>query len=461
MNLRWLKWLAIILPTLFLLVFELVRQLYRESNLTLCTERLSVVAVVVLGIFIFSHAIFGLIARMQRKILQQSERLRVLNDLGIALAAERTLDALLQKVVDFSRDLVAARYGSLSVLESDEWAGRFFTAGLDPEVVARIGSPPNGRGLFGLILKEGRPLRLADIAQHPASVGFPPHHPPMKRFLGVPIVSKGKVIGVLYLTDKEGRQDFTQADQDAVAMLAAQAAVAIENAMLYDQLHGLTTLRERERIAMDLHDGVIQSIYAIGLNLEAGFDLMQGSLPEVQQRLAKAIDDLNDVIKEIRNYIFDLRGDRFGARTLRQVLEDAVKELRVNALIEADLIVEALTEEPPQEQLQQLSQIVREAVANIIKHAKANSATIRLASQDDHLILSVRDNGVGFVPGEVGAATAQGLRNIEQRAGDMGGRLCVESAPGKGTEVTVTIPLVCSKEGTWDGTDKGLDRRRS
>ncbi|MFQ5873986.1 MAG: GAF domain-containing protein, partial [Dehalococcoidia bacterium] len=254
MNLRWLKWLAIILPTLFLLLLELARQRYREPTFTLCPERLTAVGVMVVGVFIFSYAIFGLIARMQRKALQQSERLRVLNDLGIALAAELTLDALLQKVVDFSRDLVEARYGSLNVLESDKRAGHFFTSGLDPEVVARIGSPPKGLGLLGFILKEGRPLRLANIAQHPASVGFPPHHPPMKSFLGVPIVSKGTVIGILYLTDKEGGQDFTQTDQDAVAMLAAQAAVAIENARLYEQLQDFTTLQERERIAMDLHD---------------------------------------------------------------------------------------------------------------------------------------------------------------------------------------------------------------
>jgi signal transduction histidine kinase len=628
MNLRWLKWLGIILPALFLILLELVREFYLQSAFTPWTGRVIVVAAMVVGVFAFSHAVFGLIGRMQREILQrnrhltatnqilsafaqswdlgqvlplalghildvveveigvicfleeekrelialasqgvpkelakkmarmklgegleaqvirsgipeviedaaadprvmeglkmlgvrsmilvplrskgrvqglahigsqqrrrfshldvellqavgsqiamamenswlftetrrQSERLRVLNELGIDLSAELSSDALLQKVVDFSRDLVEARYGALSVLVMEGRIGRFLTSGLGPEEVARIGPPPKGVGLLGLLLKEGRPLRLSDMATHTSSVGFPPQHPSMKSFLGVPIVSKGKVIGSLYLTDKEGGEDFTQADQDAVTMLAAQAAVAIENARLYDQLQNLTTLQERQRIAMDLHDGVIQSIYAVGLNLEGCSDMMDGSPPEVKERLSTAMDDLNDVIKDIRNYIFDLRPHRSGAKTLRQVLEDAVKELRVNALIEADLITEELEEKPSRDQLLQLSQIAREAITNIIKHAKASSATIRLICKDDHLLLSLSDNGVGFALEEVRTSPGQGLRNMVHRARGMGGRLFVKTAPGRGTEISVSIPLVRSNEETRDGRDKAPDSRRS
>jgi len=389
---------------------------------------------------------------------KQSERLRVLNELGIDLAAELSLVALLQKVVNFSRDLVGARYGALGVLEGDGRIGRFLTSGLSAEEVARIGSPPKGLGLLGVLLKEGRPLRLSDISAHPLSAGFPFHHPVMKNFLGVPIVSKGRVIGSLYLTDKERDGDFTQGDQEAVEMLAAQAAAAIENARLYEQLQDLTALRERQRIAMDLHDGVIQSIYAIGLHLEGCADLIEDNPAEMKRRLAKSTDDLNEVIKEIRNYIFDLRPDRSVATTLRQTLDDVVKELRVNALIEAELIAEELEQEPPREALLQLSQIAREAVTNIIKHAKASAVTIRLCTSNNHIVLSIRDNGLGFTPGETGAARGQGLRNMAQRAESVGGRLVVRSTPGGGTELTTTIPLVRTKEEANDGRDKAPDR---
>ncbi|MFQ5656680.1 MAG: GAF domain-containing protein [Candidatus Methylomirabilales bacterium] len=626
MNFRRLKWLAIILPALFLVLLEVVTELYLEPAFTPWTGRLVEVAVIVVGIFAFSHMVFGLIARMEREILQrnrhlaivneilrtfaqswdlgevlplalehllqvvqaeigvvccldeekcelvalaskgvpedmakmmarmklgegleahvvqsglpeviedaaadprvmeglkmlgvqslfllplkskgkvqglvhigsqqrrtfshldaellqamggqiamamenswlftetriQSERLRILNELGIDLSAELSLDALLQKVVDFSRDLVVARYGALSVLEEDGRIGRFLTSGLSPDEVSRIGPSPKGLGLLGLLLKEGTPLRLSDLATHPASMGFPPHHPPMKNFLGVPIISKGKVIGSLYLTDRQEGEDFTQADQDAAAMLAAQAAVAIENARLYEQLHGLTTLQERQRIAMDLHDGVIQSIYAVGLNLENCADMVGERLPEVKQRLSKAMSDLNGVIKEIRNYIFDLRPDRSRSRTLKQVLEDAAKELRVNTLIEADLVVDELKENLSPQQLLQLSQIVREAVANIIKHAKASSVTVHVFAKDDHFFLSVWDNGVGYVPGKVQGKSGQGLRNMVQRAGGMGGRLFVKTAPEEGTRLTVRIPLTRIKKGMRDGRDKALNRR--
>ena len=382
---------------------------------------------------------------------KQSQRLRILVELGMDLAAELSLDALLQRVVNFSRDLVGARFGALSVLEREGKIGRFLTSGLSSEEVARIGSPPRGLGLLGLILKEGRPLRLSEITAHPSSVGFPPGHPAMKSLLGVPMVSRGTVIGSLYLADKEDGHEFTGADQDGVAMLAAQAAVAIENARLYEQLEDLARLRERERIAMDLHDGVIQSIYAIGLNLEGCVDLNDEDPQEMEHRVLKAVDGLNEVIREIRNYIFDLRLDRSGTKTLKQVLEDAAKELRLTALIEADVITEGPSEEPSTERTVQLSYIVREAIANIIKHAKATSATLRLSARSDHFVLSVRDNGVGFGPEQSAASSGQGLRNMMERAREIGGNLAVTSGPGVGTEVAVTLQLVRNEEGRGHG----------
>ena len=371
---------------------------------------------------------------------KQSERVRALNEIGIDLTAELSLESLLEKIVEISRSLVGARYGALAVLDRDGRVGRFLTSGLTSETEALIGALPEGHGLLGLLLKKGEPLRLSDISGHPAGVGFPAGHPQMTTFLGIPIASKGEVIGSLYLTDKDGGEDFNQADQEAVATLAAQAAVAIENARLYEQLQDLAAFQERERIAMDLHDGVIQSIYAIGLNLESCTDMGGEDRPELRRRLEKTIDGLNEVIEDIRRYIFDLRSTP-RPTSLRRALEHAVDELRLNGSIEAHLIAEEFDDITSQERVQHLSQIAREAAANIIKHAKANTATIQVAASRDRLCLSVRDDGVGFDWADLMEGSGQGIGNMRHRAQGMGGELFVRSAPGSGTVVEVSIPL--------------------
>jgi signal transduction histidine kinase len=164
-----------------------------------------------------------------------SDRLRALLDAGIALNAELSLDALLQRLVETAADITAARYAALGVIDkSGRTLERFLTTGIDEETHAAIGELPRGRGILGVLIREARPLRLDDIATDSRSVGFPRNHPPMKAFLGVPILQRGVAYGNLYLTEKEGHGPFTDEDLELVQLLAAQAAVAIENARLYE-----------------------------------------------------------------------------------------------------------------------------------------------------------------------------------------------------------------------------------
>jgi signal transduction histidine kinase len=154
---------------------------------------------------------------------------------GIALSSELTLDAVLQRLLEAAAELTGARYAALGVLDaSRKELERFVTHGIDPETHAAIGDLPRGRGLLGVLIRDARPLRLHDIGADERSVGFPPHHPPMKTFFGVPILLRGVAYGNLYLTEKEGGVDFTEGDEEVVALLASQAAVAIENARLYE-----------------------------------------------------------------------------------------------------------------------------------------------------------------------------------------------------------------------------------
>src|SRR5690349_2389161 len=163
------------------------------------------------------------------------DRLRALLDATVALTSELSLDALLQKLADSAAALTGARYSALGVLDEAGTAlERFVTSGMDAETHAAIGALPHGRGILGVLIREARPLRLSDLSRDPRSVGFPPNHPAMNSFLGVPILLRGVAFGNLYLTEKEGGEDFTGEDEEVVTMLAAQAAVAIENARLYE-----------------------------------------------------------------------------------------------------------------------------------------------------------------------------------------------------------------------------------
>jgi signal transduction histidine kinase len=178
-----------------------------------------------------------------------SDRFRALLDAGIALNAELSLDALLQRLVETASELTGARYAALGVIDrSGQLLERFLTTGIDEETRQAIGELPRGRGILGVLIRDAKPLRLDDIAADPRAAGFPPNHPPMKSFLGVPILQRGVAYGNLYLTEKEGGAAFTDEDVELIQLLAAQAGVAIENARLYESttrwLHRFETLNE-------------------------------------------------------------------------------------------------------------------------------------------------------------------------------------------------------------------------
>lgn len=163
------------------------------------------------------------------------DRLRAVLEAGVAITSELSLDALLQRVVEKAVELTGARYGALGVIDrSGSRLERFVTTGIDAETYAAIGDPPHGRGILGALISDAKPLRLSDLSRDPRSVGFPPNHPPMRSFLGVPIILRGVAYGNFYLTEKEGGEDFTELDEEVVTLLASQAAVAIENARLYE-----------------------------------------------------------------------------------------------------------------------------------------------------------------------------------------------------------------------------------
>ena len=198
-------------------------------------------------------------------------------------------------------------------------------------------------------------------------------------------------------------------------------------------------LQERDRISKDLHDGIIQSIYATGLALEDGIHLVDEDPAQAKQKLERAIEDLNEVIKDVRNYIFNLQPEVLHGKDFRQALADLVKGLRINSLVETELVVShGIDAILSQEEKIHLFNIVREALANVAKHARASRARVELSHAANGLILSIEDNGVGL--NSEGARTGgQGLTNIAKRAKLLGGELAIESSVGRGTRLVMKI----------------------
>ncbi len=267
----------------------------------------------------------------------------------------------------------------------------------------------------------------------------------MTSFLGVPIRSRGQLLGNLYLTNKIGADEFSPQDQKIIETLAGYAAVAIENARLYQQVQRLAVLEERDRIGMDLHDGIIQSIYAVGLTLEHVDYVVDEDKAAARDRLNEAISGLNLIIKDIRNYILDLRPERFEGTDLAAALRRLAHEFQANTLATVDVQYDhAINGQINERMAVAAFHIVQEALANAAKHAAASELDVRLAVDGDQLLLKVADNGRGFNIADANERLGHGLSNMQLRAHSVGGRLSVQSAPGEGTEIVAVLPLDCA-----------------
>jgi signal transduction histidine kinase len=536
--------------------------------------------------------------------------LRAIAEAGVSLTSELSLEAVLQKLVDLASTLVDTQYAAMSVVGRDGGIEQFIYTGISEAERRRIGSLPRGRGLLGVLLQEGTVLRLENIASHPRSAGFPPHHPPMRSLLGVPLVRRGTIIGNLYLSEKVDGLAFSDRDEEIIHVLATQAVAAIDNAELYqseyrlahewkallelgrqvsssfdleellpsvvslardllqtdvaaimvllpdqslsmaahsgtrstvtgdkaplvelgiqrralglmepvvvsdarsderppeyakfiedeglvsmacvpmrgkegpigtisvgnryetsfderavelveaignyagmavetarlqEQLESLARLEERERIAMDLHDGIIQSVYAVSLHLEGALEQLTDSPKDAGAILDKSIDDLHGVVKDIRSYIFDLRPKVSEVQDLPGALRELADDVRINTpmTILAE-IPESLGDKLEPGQALGLFHIAQESLNNITKHAEATNVHLRLGVDEQRVFLEVEDDGRGFHLRDDGSGHKHGMRNMRDRARAMKANLFVDSEPGQGTIIRVELPI--------------------
>ncbi|MCH7718000.1 MAG: GAF domain-containing sensor histidine kinase [Chloroflexi bacterium] len=440
---RW-RQLGVWLPVTFVATASAVAVLGLGRFLPGIGVVLVITALTALGAAAFSTRVFRILGREQRRTERRARELAAINEASLALSSELDLPSLLQRVVDLSRQVTDARYGALAMLDEEGKIAQFLTSGISREERQRMGRLPEGRGLLGVVIREGETLRVDHIAEDPRSSGFPPHHPVMISFIGLPIRYEDRIVGDLYLTNKNGGEPFTRQDEGVLRAFAAHAAIAIENARLYGQVQDLVVLEERDRIGMDLHDGVIQSLYATGLTLENCLEDLAQDPAQVQPQLQQAIERLNQVIIDIRSYIFNLRPSVLAGTDLAGAVGGLLQELKVNALLDVQLI-----EEPEacrglsEEQIDALFHVAQESLANVRKHARAASVTARLERGNGAFRMTIADDGVGFDPARPGGG--QGLHNMRERVDALGGRLQVESSDGQGARLTIELPL--AKEG--------------
>ncbi len=548
---------------------------------------------------------------------QLEDRLEAIRTASLELVSDVSLQSLLERIARLACEQVQATYAAVGVLDEHGKVERFIPVGMSDEEVRRMAHPPVGLGLIGALMREDKTIRLPDISRDPRSSGFPPYHPPMKSFLGVPIRHAGRSLGQIYLTDKKGADEFSAEDQRLIEILATYAAAAISNARLYEGLlerdrvltrrnenlallndlastlagssdidqvldkalsqvmdylrlevgeiylrleeskilnlvlhrgdsvptlwkreqyligegvigetartgqpviislpgsnghelnsavmdrcfnqiacfplagrrgvlgvmcvascqnnqmgelevqflsaiaswvgmateniylsmqgRRLAVLEERERIGMDLHDGIIQSIYAVGLTLEHARLLLNEAPNQARQRIDQAINDLNSTIRDIRAYILDLRPRQLHDENLMQGLQRLASEFRANTLMEANL-------KGPSSGLENLDparaialfHICQEALANIAKHARARHVEVTVWTTTDRVLMEVRDDGRGFDLSQINLTLGHGLANMQTRARNVGGDVEISSETGGGTTIFAWVPF--------------------
>ena len=548
---------------------------------------------------------------------QIEARLVALHRASLELVSDLSLEVVLERIAHLAREQAGARYAALGVLDDQGKLTKFIHVGMTADEVRQIAHPPIGLGLIGAIARERQTIRVPDISQDDRGSGFPPNHPTMNSFLGVPILSGNHLLGQIYLTDKEDYTEFTRDDERVIETLAAYAAVAIINARMYKDLverdealsqrnkdlgllndigemfasssqmdeilektldhvmsyleveaseiflteedglslrlamhrgeaaeafwtkdqfrfgegfvglvaesakplvssslqqdmrflrrqvihagfqsvacipltaHGnvvgvmgiatrhvgrfnqreiglltsigtwagiaienirlnqqgrrLAVLEERERIGMDLHDGIIQSIYAVGLALDYARMEVESNPKKALVKLEQAIEGLNSTIRDIRTYIMDLRPRQFRGENLRDSLQRLIDETRLNTHLEislngpedGELILPTVIATA-------LFHICQEALANIAKHAQAKHAKINLWTAPGRVQIEISDDGVGFDIPQKRMALGHGLANMVTRAHKVGGDIEITSEPGKGTAILAWAPL--------------------
>jgi signal transduction histidine kinase len=394
--------------------------------------------------------------------------LETANRVALDILSSRTGEEALRHIAEAARVLAGARYAALGVarpitarmLKENgpmQELDQFITVGITPSQANALGALPRGRGVLGLLLTRTEPLRIDVLAEHPASVGFPPHHPPMDSFLGVPIRRGDTILGSLYLTNKQGGGTFTEADEIAVRALGAYAAVAIHSLQMLSRQHALVRNliraqeEERRAVAHDLHDGLTQYVMGAHAHLE-GFRSAQrdGKGEKADREIELALKYLKQAVIESRRLVNGLRSLALDGLGLVGALEQLLAEEKVHADWEHAAFLHNIAEQRFDKMLETaVYRVAQEALTNVRKHANTTRVRLLLQVEDNsqtnapQLRLEVRDWGRGFEPEhQANERDHFGLQGMMERVRLLGGAYELRSAPGQGTTIETVFPAL-------------------
>ena len=372
---------------------------------------------------------------------QQSAALRAMNDAVLAIAAEATIEPMLQRLAHAARGLVDAEYAAIGVPDGEGGFAQFITSGMSDELIAAMGPLPRQHGLLGamLDLPGALPARATCAATRASAAGGPRRTRRCAPSSASRSSRASGIVGAIYLTDKVGAEEFDEADQQLIEMLAVHAALAIEKANLYERSRELSIVEERNRLARELHDSVTQKLFGLTLTAEAAATVIDRDTDEAKAQLRRLQQLTREAMEELRSLIFELRPPEAESEGLATALR---KHVDVLQSVHGDAVALSLEgDAEPRAGASEVLRIAQEALQNALRHAGATRVDVRLDAIDGHLRIAVADDGVGFDPDEPGLRSRRlGLTSMEERARALGGTLSIESRPGAGTTVVLEVP---------------------
>lgn len=361
------------------------------------------------------------------------DRLSALIEAAAGVVEQTDLELVLRRLVTEAIAATGARYGALGVIGEHGVLSDFLYEGITSEDAARIGHLPTGRGVLGTVIRLKETIRVDEITTHPDAVGFPEHHPPMGSFLGVPLAVGDTAFGNLYLTEKDGH--FTDQDVMVAEALSRIAGAAIRTARLQERLRRVAVVEDRQRIARELHDSVIQEMFAVGLGLQGISQLVEST--QAEATLLDAVDRLDRAVETLRQYIFELKKEPRSGSDLDARLQELVARMgsaypaRVELSLDLRQAVDARFED-------EIVAIVSESLSNALRHSSSDRVDVGVSIDGTRCEIKVEDDGVGF---DTAAPTpGMGLGNLRARVAKRGGKLSIDSS-SRGTDVVVQLPV--------------------
>jgi len=443
LTIRRLKWIALAAAVAFVLVLESARNAL-FPYLSGWGANLLLDAFVFVATLFLLGGVFDVIERFHAQLERKNRELAALRQAGLLIFSDLSEEVVLQSVVDQARMLVATKYGALSVMNEKGGILAFITSGIDPHQRQAIGSPPVGKGLLGIPIHHGTPLRVGDLRGHPDSAGFPANHPPMRSLLAVPIPTKPPFRGNLYLCDKLDGGAFDRNDEETLERFAVSAAIAIDNAEMHRRSGELAVAEERLRLAHEMHDGLAQVLAYVNTKAQAvqGY-LRSGKVHEADTQLDQLASAAREVYSDVREGIVGLRLAANPDLDFGAALATFVEKWETETGIDATFVAEGVPLLTPGAELQ-LLRMTQEALANARKHSRASLVEVSLRQLPTGLELMVRDDGAGFDPTipARGEFPHFGLLTIRERADSIGARVELHTAPGKGTRWTFRLPTL-------------------